>query len=399
MADYQFISETGVVVADVSTTRQQVVDEYCAIFGEDFVTDSATINGQLIDAETTSRQSVARNNAMLANQINPHLAEGVFLDALMALTGSKRASATRSTVRTTITGRPNSIIPAKSQSVTQNGDRFQLVNTVVIPKTGQLDNVLFESVEEGPILAPSHQLNKIQDSVIGWETITNPEPAVVGHDQESDAHCRLRRKRTLGLIGRSVSESITSAINNLAGVRSMSFRENTTNTEQVIDGVTLSPHSIWSCVDGGNDHDIAMAILLNKTAGSNWNGQQSVSVQDPFSGQNYTVKFDRPQSLPIMVRITVQKYSAIVDPVKTIKDILMNYASGLMDGEEGFVVGGYVSPFEIASAINSEEPGLFVIKAEVAHQAADPLYSTDTLSVSINSVATLSENNITVIVQ
>lgn len=94
MANYGYVTSTGVIVPDTSTTLDQVRSEYRAAFGDDLDTSAETPQGVLITAETESRDAVARNNADLANQINPNLAGGVFLDAIWQLTGGQRVRAT-----------------------------------------------------------------------------------------------------------------------------------------------------------------------------------------------------------------------------------------------------------------------------------------------------------------
>ena len=398
MANYNYIAATGVIVADTADTRQAVVTEYRGIFGDDLITDPETPEGVLIDAETTSRQSVARNNAALANQINPNLAGGPFLDAIWALTGGQRLAATRSTVRATITGIANTALPAGTRAITTGGDEFRTINPVVIPVSGTMDNVPFESVEFGEIVAGAEQLTGIVDSVLGWETVRNPTAAILGRATESDEASRRRRRQTLGLQGRSVSEAVSSNVNNVVGVRSIAFRENPTSETAVIDGITLSPHSVWVGVDGGADAEIGAALLRSKTAGAAWNGSTSVTVNDPFSGQNYTVLFDRPTPTAVAVRIMVRRSADVTDPVTASRSSVLRYATGEIPGEDGFVVGADVSPFEMSGAINSDNPSLFVERVEVDDNLQTPVWSTDVLEIPLNGIATVAEGNITVIV-
>lgn len=65
------------------------------MFGQDLDISPETPQGVLITMETENRDAIVRNNAELANQINPDLAGGVFLDAIWALMGGAR-DATRS---------------------------------------------------------------------------------------------------------------------------------------------------------------------------------------------------------------------------------------------------------------------------------------------------------------
>ena len=99
MPPYDFINETGTIVVDTSGVQVEIEGEYQATFGADIDLDPETPEGILIAAETTSRVGIATNNAQLANQINPNLAGGIFLDALWALTGGKRDPAAKSNER------------------------------------------------------------------------------------------------------------------------------------------------------------------------------------------------------------------------------------------------------------------------------------------------------------
>ena len=113
---YNYVTTTGVIIPDTSNTRDEVAQEYKDIFGDDFITDSGTTGGDLVDGETTARTNVATNNAQLANQINPNIAGGTFLDAIWALTAGGRSVATNSTVQCVLTGVSGTVIPAPSRS-------------------------------------------------------------------------------------------------------------------------------------------------------------------------------------------------------------------------------------------------------------------------------------------
>ena len=398
MAEYNFITSTGTIVPDTSTTRESVVMEFRGVFGQDLITDDETPEGVWINAETTSRQSVARNNANLANQINPNLAGGVFLDAVWALTGGGRTTATRSTVAATVTGLANTQIPAGSLAATTDGNQFRAVNTISIPVSGTLTGAAFESVNTGPVAAGANTLTRIIDAVLGWETITNPSAATPGVSQESDEDSRNRRRRTLGLQGRSVAAAVTANLNAIMGVRSLAFRENITDQTATIDGIRLVPHSVWACVDGGSDTAIASALLRSKTAGSNWNGAQTQAVTEPTSRQSYTVRFDRPTVTQISVRATVRRTSNVADPITAARESIIRFAAGQIPGEEGFIVGGDVSPFELSAAINRDNPAIFVSRCEVAVAEDTPAFSTNTLTIPTDGVARVNQTDIQVVI-
>ena len=396
MADYEYVTTTGVIVPDTADILTDVQDEFKNAFGQDLVVTPDTPQGVLITAEVLARDTVVRNNAALANQINPNLAGGIFLDAIMALTGSQRDPAERSTVTVALTGEPGTIIPAGVVAATvPDGDEFELVAAVVLAADGTATGE-FQSVEFGPIPAGAGTLTQIVSGVLGWETITNADAATLGREEQSDQSARLYRRNTLALQGLSTAEAITSGLYATEGVRSLSFRENVTNAPAVIDGINLVAHSIWACVDGGTDADVAATLLEKKSSGSNWNGAVTVAVFEPASGQTYDVQFDRPTPVAIQARLTVRASSSLADPAQAVKDAVLAYANGELEEEPGFTVGTDVSPFELAGAVNRLFPGIYVQKAEVS-LASPTSWTTDPIDIALDEIATITSGSILVV--
>lgn len=397
MADYGYIVETGVIVPDTSTTLDQVRNEYRAAFGDDLDVSAETPQGVLITAETESRDAVARNNAALANQINPNLAGGVFLDAIWAFTGGARFVATPSVIRgVELAGVPTTIIPAGVvASVGTDGARFVLTSPVILDGSGNGLGV-FQSVELGAFPAGVGALNTIVTGVLGWETVSNPYAAEEGEPEESDAASRARRRVTLALQGVSLPEAIVSGVNDLPGVQSMAFRENFTDAPVVIEGVTLAPHSVYACVDGGIENDIGLMLLRKKSMGAGWNGTTTVNVQEPFSGQIYPVQFSRPAEIQIYMQVFVKAGAPFADVPGTVRNAILAYASGDQEGEEGFVVGGDVSAFEIASAVNRTAAPIYVTNLLLSTDGIT--FSTATIDITIAQVARTAAGQIAVTV-
>ncbi|MDE9590754.1 baseplate J/gp47 family protein, partial [Xenorhabdus bovienii] len=88
--------------------------------------------------ETENRDAMVRNNAELANQINPDIAGGVFLDAIWALMGGSRFAATRSSLSNVeFGGVPETIIPTGAQAESVTGALFETTRTLIIDKNGK----------------------------------------------------------------------------------------------------------------------------------------------------------------------------------------------------------------------------------------------------------------------
>jgi hypothetical protein len=397
MADYEYVTTTGVIVPDTETLQAQVEAEYREAFGADLVVTPNTPQGVLITAEVLARSNVLQNNAVVANQINPTQAGGVFLDAIWALTGGQRIAATKTVVPgVTLTGLAGTVIPAGSIASLADGTQFESVSAVTLDGGGN-GTVDFQALETGSIAVATGALTQIVTAVLGWDSITNPTAGTPGRSEESDLASRLRRRNTLSLQNVALSAAITSALYDTEGVRSLTFRENVTDAAATIDGISLDPHSIYVCVDGGTDAAVAATLLANKSLGAGWNGSTTVATVDPASGQSYDVTFDRPTPIPVMARLTVRNLSSLTDVVTAVKTAITNYASGLLEGEPGFVVGGSVSAFELAGAVSIQTPGVYVQLCEIS-TVSPVAWGTGQIAIGLDEIATITASSITVTV-
>ena len=396
---YNYLTSTGVIVPDTSTTKAEVEQEWRDLFGSDLVIDDESPEGVLIGAEVTNRDSVARNNAEIANQINPNIAGGVALDALFALFGGQRVAATRSTftINPTVTGVAGALIPAGSRA--KAGDiEFETTSSINIPASGT-GSVPFRAVLPGPINVGVGELNEIVTAVLGWETVTNSVAATPGTLLESDATARSRRRDVLGQQSRGLPTSTIARLRSISGVLGVAFRENITGTDQAIDGVFLLKNSIWVAVDGGTDAEVAQALLSSKTGGANWNGAITVNATDESSGQTYPVKFDRPTDAPLTVRVTASVPASLIDPQAAINDAVVAYGAGTIDGFDGFSVRDTsVSAYEIAAAINSEVPGVIINNVQIGRVSGGAFTSTE-LALTLPEKASILATNVSVTIR
>lgn len=393
---YQYLDDTGVVVPDTIDLKTEVQQEYLTGIDANLNLADETPQGVMIAAEALARAEVVANNAAVANQINPNIAGGPFLAAICELTGLDVPIGTHSYLTAVaIGGQALTFIPAGSVAHVggPSGAAFQTVAAVTLSAggTGVVD---FQAVDIGPTPCGISGLNT-PSAVLGWETVNNSAAAVLGELAPTDAELRTLRKNTLALQGIGLPEAVTSALNDTPGVRSIQFRENVTNGTLTIDGIVLVAHSIWACVSGGLDLDVATALLQSKSLGCNWNGATTVNVTEPSSGQTYPVQFDRPTNVPIWVRYTIKTGTLLGDQLSQIQAATQAYATGQIDGMSGFTVGAGVSPFELAAAVVAELPGTFVMKVEVSLD--NITYVTTELVLALDHIATVIDSAVTVI--
>jgi hypothetical protein len=181
IGNYYFITQQGIIVPDVAAIQEVVVEEYKAAFGQDLVTTPDTPQGALIAAEVLARISVARNMAAIANQINPNVAEGQFIDSIWSLTGGKRFQGRRTLVTgVQLSGVAGAIIPTGALAKMPTSDElFRLVSGVTLDLTGNAVGI-FQAVNVGAIAVNAGALTQIVTGVLGWESVTNPVAGDVG---------------------------------------------------------------------------------------------------------------------------------------------------------------------------------------------------------------------------
>lgn len=391
---YNFITDRGVIVPDFSVTRARIEGVLRVAFGDDIDLSPETPQGVILTLLAEVEDNVARNNAQLANQINPDISGGVFLDAIYALMSAKRRGKTKSIIPDVkLGGVPGTYIPAKSLAITESGAEFESVNAVVLDDKGS-GTADFVALEFGAIEVAEGELEQVASSVLGWESVHNDTKALVGRDSESDIAARRRRRYVLALNSSGMNESVISRLYAIDEVNSLKYRENFTKQQKVIDGVTLKPNSIYVCVDGGTGEQIARALKVSKSLGSDTNGSESVEILDDVSGQPLIYHFDRPIEKNLIVRVHVK--ASNIDAKNVIPKAVQMMVNGEIEGDEGLVVGRSVSPFEISAAINFVEPSLFVTKVELS--SGDGNWSSDMVQVKINEIARIQPSATNVVI-
>lgn len=386
-ASYQFIIDTGTVVADTSTILADVQAEYQNALGATIDLASATPQGTLIAGETIARTSVMKNNADLANTINPDLSFGVFLDAICAFLGIKRgqnASTQGNGVKLDGDGVTTVTIPANSRVQTGNGDIFVLVSDTTITDGGTA-RANFQSQQFGNIPLPVGTLTII-DGTIGWgDAIVDATTVVTpGTVQLTDPQLKIARNQQLATQGVGSSGAIASAVSQVANVTSANVVENNTaQTATPVNGVTFTlNNAMWACMAGSaSDIDIANALYAAHQGGCPWDygtagegvpvqSPNGVQVLDPVTGLPYAVKFNRPVLLDVYVNITVKQQSSVASPGPAVQQAIINYVTGQEQGEPGLVVGANISAFEMAGAVARQIPGMYIKACSVAAVSA-----------------------------
>lgn len=392
-ATYNFIKVTGTISVDTSDLLSDVEQEWKTALGAGLDTDASTPQGTLIQTETLARTSVMKNNAELGSLLNPDYAYGIYLDAIAALLGISRGKNTYTMgYQLKVTGATGqtTVVPKGNRVKTQNGDIFVIAQQFTIPTSGTaLANV--QALEYGNIPLPLNEPLEIVDGVIGWGSIetTATTTVVIGGNALTDSQLKASRRRRLFQQGLGSLGAIYASVSKLDGVTSVMAVENITGAPGDAQGITFgTPNGVWICVAGGDDQQIADALWSRHMGGQPYdfgvnqgvpvNPPDGIQVVDPGSQRAYFVKFTRPVMYDLYAYVEVKQGTGTAT-AHDIQQTVVDYANGLINGEDGFVVGASVSAFEIGGAIAQRYPGMYVKKVAVAavpSGSPSPVYPT-----------------------
>lgn len=408
MPTYKFDDNSCFILPDASEIKNKTIEWWKEATQTTFTPDESSIEGRIIDAEAISRLESSHLVCSIANQINPDLASSIYLDSLCSLIGVKRKPAEYSRVECMLTGANGTTVPANSEIEDSNGNLWISREDILILGDGSMGTFYCEKV--GNILADPNTITKIKKGTLGWSGVTNPKSAISGRLEETDDELRNSRRLQISMNGHSTLLSINSAIQSLDGVKKVKLYENNTNQDQILGDITVTPKSVYLCVDGGDNEQIASEYMRTKSAGCGFSASPKpsqaqnnptkanyteVDYIDPVSGQLIKVIFDRPIYKDLAVRITIKitDHSSVSADVK---NVMYQYSQLDTEIGNGFTMGTDTSPFEIASYINKNLPDIFITKVELAK--VGEAYSTDTIKNEFYEKCKLNESNIEVVV-
>ena len=330
-----FDSKKGFDVTEITDLREQIATEWQNAFKEKdrplLNTNPETPQGQIIDSQVATVNQKDSEVLYLAQQFDPRTAEGRFQDALAEIYFIKRKSAINSYALCTLNGRAGTQISAGAliQSEIDN-TQWSLDEDVTIPAEETI-TAQFTCLTEGAISASAGTLTKIVTTVTGWDAVTNAT-ATVGSLEESQSAFEQRRRESVALNARSTVNAVYANVAQCDGVIAVYAVDNKKNIAETIDNYSLTPHSIFVSVIGGENADIAKAIYDNLSAGCDYNGNTVIPVTDEYTGAVEQVKFYRPANYNIYIKVQIQNNASLPDDYENIiKQAVYNNFYGLDD--------------------------------------------------------------------
>lgn len=300
--------DTGFTSPEELAVLAGVLSDFNDAFGGALNTDVSTPQGQL--ATSFAAVISAFNDFFVdyTNQVDPSYASGRMQDAIARIYFLNRLGATSTVVTATVSGATGVLLPVGSLARATDGTIYSSLSSVTIPASGSID-VQFSALTTGPIACPAGSLDAIYRTVPGWDSVTNATDGAVGRDEESRAAFEARRALSVATNAVGIIPAVRGAVLGVDGIVDAYVTENETAANVVNGAITLLAHSLYVCVEGGTDQDVAEAIWSKKSPGCNYTGATSVIVEDDNSGYltppTYTVKFQRAASLAIDFVVTI----------------------------------------------------------------------------------------------
>ena len=158
----------------------------------------------------------------------------------------------------------------------------------------------FYTEDYGKVVLPYGIIRKMINNISGFDAVTNLLEPVYGRLQETDIELRQAYIAKSALRSNTMVDSIVSELlNNVANIESASGYENDTD---VTDARGLPPHSVEIIVEGGDEQEIASAILMRKAGGIWTHGSIKVSVPTDY-GDSVDIRFNRPERIYAWLKV------------------------------------------------------------------------------------------------
>ncbi|OBX10421.1 bacteriophage protein [Gallibacterium salpingitidis] len=324
LPDIQFTPE-GVILPTEEDILNGLFDIFDTAFSSKLNRNLETPQGQLITSLTAIIADKNNQIAWLANNLDPTFSDGRMQDAIGNIYFLSRKGQINSTVVCEFTGMAGTVIPKGFELVDNNGNSWFLNKEISILSSG---TVTGELTAAGVYSAEKNTITTIKSAIVGLDRVTNQEAAIIGIEKENRADFGTRIKNSVAKNSQGMLGSIYSNVSDLTGVLDCYVVDNVKDTPITV-GVTnytLTPHSVYVAVVGGDEAEIAKNIWIYTGNGCDYNGNTTVNVTDDnyqTPKPTYEVKFMRPNPTPIYFRVKVRQ-GAQLNYESAVKEAIIN---------------------------------------------------------------------------
>lgn len=299
----------GFVAPTESAVLAGVFADINAAFGGALDPGLSTPQGQLASTEAAVIGDSNATFLWFIAGVDPATSSGRMQDAIGRIYFIERNPALPTVVTATVTGLTGTVIPNGTLVKDTSDNLYVAQGDIEIGDNGTATGQ-FANTVTGPIPCPAGTLTKIYQSVFGWDSITNAEDGILGNVVESRSDFETRRAASTAVNSIGSLPSVLGAVLSVNGVLDAFVYDNASPDAQLVGGVTVAKNSLFVCVAGGSDEDVAFAIWTRKAPGCAYTGNTTVTIEDPSpaygtSPPTYDVTFERPDSVSFYVLVTI----------------------------------------------------------------------------------------------
>lgn len=355
---FPIFGQKGFIIPQDSAILSGVQADWQKAFGGKLnFTDSGTPQSQMATSQTAILAAAFATYCYFTQQVDPAYAQGRMQDAIGRIYFIERLPALPTVLQVNCIGANTTPIPFGALIQDGAGNQFFCSQngggtiggsgTVTLP---------FTAVLPGPTPVPSSAT--IYQAIPGWDAVTIAS-GVVGQNVESRSAFEQRRQQSVAQNAVGSLPAILGSILTTDGVLDAYVIDNPTNAAVPEGGVSISANSLYCAVVGGSDADIALAIWKKKAPGCSYASvcNTTVVVTDPNpiyqNPPTYSVKFERPSSLPIYFSVNIVNSAQVPgDAATQIQNAIISAFTG-GDGGPRARIGTTILATRFVSAINA----------------------------------------------
>lgn len=314
-------TDTGLVLQDTSELLAEVQKIFTDIW-PDINLDASTPQGMIITALTDKIAQCQSSVAELANMFYQG-GSGIWLDMRNnTLFGLSRKQATVNYIDIKIVGRPYYQIQAGTEVSDVNGVyKFYLKNSQTIGSTGNLTASFISDEDLTNAAIAIGDINTLVKTDTNIESVSNTSYLFKAQPSESDSAYYIRAEQSTFYRSDSMFSAMLAYVKQLDGVIRAEGRENFNDTQEEYKGVMLPAHSVTFVVEGGDVDTIAKGIFKKKNPGCALGGDVEVEVYDEYAYKPYSIKFYRPEYVPLYVEAVI---NADINDNANYKEVIYN---------------------------------------------------------------------------
>lgn len=309
-----YIGINGLVTQSLEEIRNDLINKFKEIYGQDINIEQNTPDGQWINILAQEKKDILDLFTQYYNNLDPDRVIGIPQQILYKLNGLIINAYTYSYVYVTVTTSENITLQGLDDNIDNadgggytvrdtNGNRWILASTANL--VAGIHTLNFRAADLGSITALPNTINVMETITAGVISVNNPSNNyITGNTGESSSEYRQRRNQAMAVPSQGFDDSIQSQMLNLVNVTQCKVYDNRTDAE----ANGIPPHTVWVIVEGGTPAEIGRVIYANLPPGIPMKGTQSVIVSKT-NGDIETIYYDLPSAVNLFVRATIKNFT------------------------------------------------------------------------------------------